>query len=216
MRWLLTLAVIALLAAGLGACGDASKGKSSASQTSSEAAAVAGSPATSGSPSARPGSYLKKDDNDNDDTSHPIARLADDGKLLDIYGKTASKRDTQVVTDAVKSYYAAAVAEDGAKACLLLSSGLLEGLTVAPHPVAGQSAPSVGKTCAASLSELYKRQHTLLMEDEPATMVVISVHLKGSVGMAEVGFRRMPEGELLLQREAGTWKVDALFASPMP
>jgi len=46
-------------------------------------------------------------------------------------------------------------------------------------------------------------------------MVVISVHAKGNLGLAVLGFRRVPESEILVEREGSSWKIDALFDSEM-
>ncbi len=40
-------------------------------------------------------------------------------------------------------------------------------------------------------------------------MTVIKVYVKGTLGVAELGFRKTPEQELIVEREGGTWKVDA-------
>jgi hypothetical protein len=208
MKWLLALLATMLLSGVVTACGGAGKSTSSASQASSTTAASGSTSATSA-----PGSYRQDDgDKDNDDSAQPSASLNDDTPLLKAYGKAGSEADKQAVTEVVKSYYAAAVAENGAKACSLLYSTLASGLAVDP----GQAGQGKGGTCATAVSALYKSQHAQLVADDVPTMVVTTVRVKGSLGLAVLGFKTMPRSEILLEREGGAWKVDALFNSQMP
>ena len=111
----------------------------------------------------------------------------------------------------VKRYYLAAAAEDGATACSLLTSALA-------NSVAGgvdRSASSAVGGCGPSMSLLLRQQHRSLTAREPATMVVIGVYLKGDLGLALLGFRRIPESTILVEREARVWKIDALFDSEL-
>jgi hypothetical protein len=215
MRSLLALSMTVLGAVGLASCGGAGTGSSSTTQTPASVVTTTGSAATTtGVP---PGSYLHLDgDTDNDDTSHPSSHLDDDKPLLDQYGHHATDADKQAVTAVVKSYYAAAAAEEAAKACSLLYSSLASGLAPTPGQGAGPAAQGTGKTCADGVPVLYKHQHDQLVADDVATMVVTDVRLKGNLGLAVLGFRTKPEGEILVERERGTWKVDALFDSQIP
>jgi hypothetical protein len=201
------MAMLAIvLSLGPVACGSGGHSGSPSRPASSSATPEGVSTPASGGPA---GSYLKVDgDKDNDDSDHPISRLDDDGVLLNQYGGKASRADRQAVAAVLEGYYAAAAAEEGAKACALLDPSLAEGLAVAPRPGAG-------KTCAAGVSALYKQQHAQLAADA-ASMVVTEVRVKGDLGLAVLGFRAKPEGEILVERERGAWKVDALFDSQLP
>ena len=41
-------------------------------------------------------------------------------------------------------------------------------------------------------------------------------HVNGAAALVTLGFRTVPEREIILQREGGAWKIDALFDSPLP
>lgn len=207
MKPLLTLLTATLLCVSVMACDNASKGTSSTYHIPSNATATNGDRATTAPNVATPGGYLKSDsDNDKDDGNpHDTAEHADN--LVAAYGKRASRADKRTVTTLIKHYYTAAVADDGAKACSLLDSTLATGLGEGQ----GQSGQSGGETCATAVSLAFKQQHEQLVADDIATMIVIAVHVKGDVGMATLGFRAVPVGEILVKRERGTWKMDALF-----
>jgi hypothetical protein len=198
MKALLVLLTVALFGIGIGAagCGDTSKGGTT----------------TVSSVRVSAGGYLKKDGDIDFDDNHRGKVLAnDDIALLASSGPEADAADRSAVTAVVKRYYAAAAAENGAQACLLLDSSLAAALAVG-----GGRQASSGKTCAGSLSAFYKQQHEQLADDEVATMAVTDVHIKGGLGLAVLGFRKMPEGEILLEREDGVWKIDSLLDSEMP
>jgi hypothetical protein len=214
MKPILALLTTALLAVGATACG-AGTVKAPASPVSSEARPPGGT-TTAPASIASSGGYLKNDgDKDFDDPEHGRGRgdpEYDASILFAPFGPRADPADARAVTTLVKSYYAASAAENGAKACSLLSAGLTIGVGGDP----GGSAGSVGNGCASSMSSLLKQQHQLLLQEEVATMVVTSVHVKHNLGVAALGFRRMPESEILVEREGRTWKIDALFGGDMP
>lgn len=163
---------------------------------------------------APPGGYLKADgdgDNDDDNGHQKKGTVNDDVTLLSYYGGTAPPADRQAITAVIKRYYAAAVAEDGMTACSLLHS------SVALALAKGQSqATQAGKAaCAAALAPLLKQQHKYLVAIEVPTMVVPVVHAKGDLGLAVLGFRSQPEGEILVEREGRAWKLGALLDSEL-
>jgi hypothetical protein len=172
--------------------------------------ATAGPPTHGGSATG----YLKNDgDKDFDDAEHDRGNPEGDASALFApFGHRASPADAQAVTRLVRSYFAASAADDGAKACSLLAASLARG--VGPDP--GRSTGGVRSGCAASMSLLLEQQHRQLIAEDVATMVVTRVHVKGNLGVAALGFRRVPESEILVEREAHTWKIDALFAGDMP
>jgi hypothetical protein len=212
MRSLLALFAVGLLSVCLAACGGTSKGAGSASHASSNAAATGSTPLTTSS-TTPPGSYFKNDGDKDGDDEDRGGKSADndDRALLAAYGNEAGQADKRAVTTVVKGYYAAAAAGDGAKACSLLATSLAMGLAEGQS----QSVQSGGKTCAAAVSLLFKQQHQQLAADDVATMVVTGMHVKGNLGLAVLGFKTMPEGEILVEREDRAWKIDALFDSDM-
>jgi hypothetical protein len=151
------------------------------------------------------GGYLKNDaDKDTDDPGHHVPGAKnDDLQLFAIYGTGASPADTRAIADLVKAYYAASYAGEGAKACSMLYSSLAAGL--------GQSR----QDCTATMSRLLAQQHPHLVAENPASMLVLGVHVKGETGLAVLGFKTMPESNIVLQREGHAWKIDALFDTVM-
>lgn len=206
MRPLLALLASAALALAASACGGAARETHSNSSGSGYAPHA---PATAPARSAPPGSYLKWDGDKPDDSGG--RRGNDDPPFLKAYGTPATSADRRAVSALVKRYYLAAAAEDGATACSLLTSALA-------NSVAGgvdRSASSAVGGCGPSMSLLLRQQHRSLTAREPATMVVIGVYLKGDLGLALLGFRRIPESTILVEREARVWKIDALFDSEL-
>jgi ketosteroid isomerase-like protein len=201
---MLTLLTTSAFGGGLAACGGSGR-----SPSASNAARVDSRTATTSARTLPPGGYLKSDgDNDADDEGK--ARGTDDQQGTLAEGRAADDADKRAVTRVVRGYYAAAAAGDGARGCSLLASGIATA-------VAERQLQSGGaKTCAASLSLLFKQQRQRLAAEEVDTMVVTGVRISGSDGFAALGFSRMPEGGIVVQREGAVWKVDALFESTVP
>lgn len=213
MRQLLALLAAALLGSTAVACGGASKATSSTSPVY-HAGTTNGDAATVPSSAAPSGSYLRDDgDTDFDDVKHYRHNATDDnGILFATYGGKASPADARAVTTLLRSYYAAAAAGDGATSCSLLDPRLASELATEQS----QSAQGARNTCAGAMSLLLKQQHQQLTADDVATMTVIAVHVKGNLGLAVLGFRTMPEGEIVVERKGNAWKIDALIDGEMP
>ncbi|MGC2374858.1 MAG: hypothetical protein WA484_13380 [Solirubrobacteraceae bacterium] len=212
MRRSLALLATGLLGLTAVACGGTSKTTSSISASPHDAGPSGGSAATSASGASQPSGYLKDDgDADGDDGQNPANAPNDDLAFLATYGHGASPADMRAVTTLVKSYYAAAAAGEAARACSLLDSTLAAGLA------SGQSQAPHGPRdrCAASMAPLLRQQHQRLTAEDPATMTVIGVHVKGNLGLAVLGFRTMPEAVIVVEREGSMWKIDALFDNNM-
>ncbi len=192
--WLAPLAA-GLLACGLGACGGSSD------RAPASTSAVAGT---------RGGVYDTQDgDNDPDDRRAP-GFVNDEESLFPTYGRGASPADARTIASLVKRYLAAAAAGDGATACSLLDATLLREL--------GEAGDERGDEaeCAKILPSLFERERPRLSAADVATMTVISVHVKGRLGLAELGFRTLPEQELIAEREGREWKIDAPLGNFMP
>lgn len=154
------------------------------------------------------GGYVRSDgDDDGDDGSYPPGD--DDKDLLSRY-RRAGPSETKTIAALVRSYYAASLAARGQRACALLSGGIASGLASADSNPQSQS-----RTCAAAMSALLAQQHAHLTAENPATMTVVAVYVRGTQGLAVVGFRSSPRSELLVRREGGQWRIDALFDSLM-
>jgi hypothetical protein len=210
MRRSPALPAAALLAVTILACGETT---SKVKDSSSPATSAAGS-TTASSRAAPSGGYLRIDgDQDDDDRAHASPAVNDDRELFETYGKSASPADTRAVRKLVQSYYAAALAADGATACSLLHANLAANLAHAAGPDPRKSSrESAREACVRFMSTLLAQQHQRLADGVP-TMLVTSVHVKGDVGLAVLGFRSMPEAEIAVEREGHQWKVDALLDS---
>jgi hypothetical protein len=212
MRSLLALLAAALLGVGTTGCGDAGNAGST-SQPPSDTIAAASDSSGAVSSATSPGGYSKKDgDKDNDDNLRGNKSAEnDDAALLHSYGGDVAQVVRQEVTALVRRYYTAALAADGVRACSLLSASLAGGVAEEP---AQPSATT--NSCASTVAALFRQQHTQLAADDVPTMGVTEVRAKGNLGLAVLGFRRLPEGEILIAREGGAWKIDSLLDSEMP
>jgi hypothetical protein len=172
----------------VGACGGANKGANVASSSSSS------STTTSTGPSP-----------------HAPSPQA---KVITEYGQEASPADKKAITALVKRYYAAAAADDGATACSLIYSPLSESVAEdygqAPGP-----ASLAGKTCQVVMSKLF-RQVPGQPSSVLATTEVTGVRVKGRKGYALLRSKAIPEGDISVERELGTWKVVTLIGGALP
>lgn len=212
MRSLLAALASASLLLATSGCGSGSK---DTAPTPRAAAKVAPSTApTTSSSRILSGHYFENDrDPDADDTIRDGERgPADNGDLLRSYPGTVTQSESRVIATTIRHYYAAAAAGNGTEACSLLSTNLSMSLAEGQ----GGSIHDTAKRCGAAVRPLFMQQHGLLVADDAATMIVTGVHVKGSFGLAFLGFQQMPEGEILIEREGAAWKVDALFDSLLP
>jgi hypothetical protein len=207
---MLVLLTMSVLGGGVAACGGSSDRPGSGSHASTLAAATSSDAARTSS-TVPPGGYLKSD-SDGDADERQKGPSSEDMRGMTATGHSVSGADRRAITTVVKSYYLAAAAGDGAQGCPLLDSSLATATTEEQS----QLVPNTTKTCAASLSRLFEQQHQHLAAEEPTTMVVTGVHVNGATGLATLGFRTMPESEIVLQRKGRTWKIDALFDSLLP
>ncbi len=200
MRRALTPIAAALLSVAVLACGSAATTPSSTQRTASSTASVPPSlPATTDG-------YSENDaDNDYDDkTTYHGSPPNDDLELFASYGPKASHTVTHAVAGLVKRYYTVSAAGNAAGACSLLSASVASAL-------ASQDGPGSG--CAAAMAQVLSRERQLLLADEVTTMKVTQVHAKGTIGLAVLRFKRSPESNIVVEREGGAWKINALFGS---
>jgi hypothetical protein len=205
MKSLLALCAIGLLGVYAGACGGASKG--TASHVPSTTTTIASSTSATSD-------YTKADsDRDNDGVGGPDGDTNNNG-VLD-FGHAANASDMRSITTLVQRYYAAAAAEDGAKACSMLYSTLAETVpedygTSPPGPAYAR-----GTTCPAVMTLIFKHAH-----DKIATkfskLRVSRVRLKEHRGLAVLTFSGMPEREISVAREGHIWRITALLDSELP
>jgi hypothetical protein len=200
----LTLAVAALgfAISGCGSANDPAKTQ----QTTTEQTGPAKQANAQGDYSLRDG------DADTDDEHPPLHFGNDDAPLLIDYGGRANQVDTHTIEALVRSYYAASLAGNGAKACELLARSLAQAV---PDEY-GKGAQAGGEGCGRPMSTLLAQQHARLLSQEIPTMLIAGVHVKGNVGLAVLRFKTTPESQIILAREGGIWKINALFGTYMP
>ncbi len=135
-------------------------------------------------------------------------------KVITEYGHEASPADKQAITALVNRYYAAAAADDGATACSLIYSPLAESVAE-DYGQAPASASLAGTTCQVVMSKLFRQvpgQSSAVL----ATTEVTGVRVNGRKAFALLRSKAMPQGDIPLQRELGTWKIGTLIGGPLP
>ncbi|HEY5194239.1 MAG TPA: hypothetical protein VIJ39_10265 [Solirubrobacteraceae bacterium] len=218
MKPLFITLIVALLSVGVIACGGG------ATTTVSRATST---------PSRTIGDYDSDDsgesgrfnDADNDDIKGPKDRDgdadnstgsyydSDDDSIRD-FGHAASAADQRAVTTLVKHYYTAAAADNGAAGCAVTYSTIAklirEDQGHAPGP------PYLrGNTCAVVMSKLFQHDQRQL-KIYNALLRVTGVRLDHGHGFAVLGFDGLPGREIAVEREDGTWKIEALLDSELP
>jgi hypothetical protein len=215
-----------LLGIGIGACG-AGKSSSPASRTTSVTEANAQEHIQKHMPfdSDRDTDLANPDedddgkpappDRDNDGDSNGHGRYDSDDYALLNSGHPANASDKAQITALVQSYYAAVVAEDGAKGCALLYSPFAEAVpedygTVPPGPAYAR-----GTTCPAVMTLVYKHFHNEVATRFPK-LHVARVRLKEAQGFAVLSFGALSEREIHVAREGHAWKIVALLDNQLP
>jgi hypothetical protein len=199
MRVLLAPLAITLLGFGANACGEASKPAGSAPTTASSAAATTGHPETVTT------------------TATGLVFDSDDDPVR-FYGHEADTAQRQAITALVKSYYAAAAKDDGAKACRMIHPLIAEAI-----PEDYEEQPALrGRTCAVVMSKLLKQLHGRHAPEsatprESATLKVIGVRVEGGIALVLLRFADAPEPDhIAVHLEGHSWKIWELFGNHMP
>jgi|ERR1700729_371874 len=176
MRLLAALLAV-LLGLGLAACGSSSKTSAGASNAASHTR------------------HHSDRDNDGDHND-------DDGNVLD-FGEAANATELHSIDGLVTSYFKAAAAADGAKACALLAS--LQAESVVEQD--GRSPALRGDSCTVVMSKLFELDHSLLVGKATA-MKIIAVRIQGDVGLVVIEFPEIYEARQIGVRRVGdNWKV---------
>jgi hypothetical protein len=213
MKPLLALFAIGLLSVGATACGGASKGTGGADHASSNAAVTDAGTATSTS-TATPSLDFRKADGDKDNDIGAPGDDRNNNSVLD-FAHAAGPSDRQAIAALIKRYYAAALAEDGAKACSMLYSTLAEAVPEDYGTPSGGQPYMQGTTCPAVMTLLFKHFHDRLTVELPK-LEVTRVRLEEHHGLAVLAFGTMPEREIQVAREGHAWKIEALLDSELP
>ncbi|MGA9285387.1 MAG: hypothetical protein WBV85_08085 [Solirubrobacteraceae bacterium] len=155
-------------------------------------------------------------DYDNDDSEKPTDKDGDfdssgggqydsDDNSVRYFGHSARPADRRAITALSKIYYAAAVADDGAKACSLIASPIAK---LYPQSLGVGGPPYLRglKTCAEIVSKLFDQNHTQVRADA-ATLRVTNVRVEGKLGLAVLAFNGRPGRQMETIREHRSWKM---------
>jgi hypothetical protein len=218
MKQTVAILAVGLVGLGTGACGSSSEDSGSTSRTS-PGVARATNPSQGGGQAAKaPQALSPKKANRGDSAqagsgaSESTARRYPHGdNSIQTFGREGGETDRQAVAELVKRYYAAVAADDGAKACSMMSSGLSGSLVSG----LGRSPKAHGKGCGAILSLLFKGRGRQAAAGLLAPEVT-GVRLRGARGFALLRSKAIPAGEISIVRERGVWKIAALIGSALP
>lgn len=141
------------------------------------------------------GHHRKDLDNDEDNN--------DDDRQLFEFGHVAGPEDGRAINSLIEGYYAAAVHEDGRTACHLLAPFVAESV-VGEY---GYTKDLHGRTCAAVMSKLFKREHNLLIGKD-ATLRVLRIGVEGDRSLIALDFASIHEArQTTARRVDGRWTL---------
>jgi hypothetical protein len=122
---------------------------------------------------------------------------------IERFGRAASAVESVAIAQTVKSYFAALAARRYARACTMLSRGLMTAITqVAARPAQGNN------NCGAALSLLVKPVEIPRVRE---------ARVRGVDGYALIRTKAAPseDDEIPIHRENGVWRIDATLATPV-
>jgi hypothetical protein len=127
------------------------------------------------------------------------------------YGTKADAAAETAIATAVKNFYAAKSAGDGAQACTLLARATREAMI----DTLARSGRLEGKGCPAILTSLLADQAPRY-RDGIAGVKVTGARVREDRGLALIEIEAIPEDVIPVRREDGSWKVAALAGSDIP
>lgn len=212
------LALLALGVLGLTACGaSVQRSKTSVASRAASSSAALGVPAYHGplEPAPQyPGvhKYLGDDDGDDDHNSD---------ENIHTFGRRAGEAQERAIAAVVRRYYAIAAQGSGARGCSMFSRAFRRTVPIA-YGLHG--APYMrGSTCVAVMTRYYRHLHRQIAF-YASTSKVIEARLEGERGYAVLRMhgicpssmcipllRHMRIAHVLVQREAGAWKIESMF-----
>ena len=205
-RRVLELPLLALLAVVLPVLAVAGCGGSSAGSQSKASAATSSTTGSTSAPAAGTSSSTQ--------TSKIFVRPDPDDHTTEDFGHAASSAQKRALTKAVKAYYVAALAEEGATGCSMLVRSLEKAVPLDYGQPPGP--PSLrGKTCPEVMSKVFKQNHQQLASEVPS-MTFIRVRVGGNRGLVFMTFKTPEPRDIGAQLEGGTWKVGGLLDDPLP
>ena len=132
----------------------------------------------------------------------------DDGPTINSGGAETDPAARKAVQARVERYFAAASADDGAKACAMFVPGSAKNV---PRYANSSLAPAYmrgGKTCAATMDRLFKHFHGWLSH----RVVVTDVRLRNGQAFALLGSKTMPARYIEAVLHRGIWWLEIPLA----
>lgn len=124
-------------------------------------------------------------------------------------GRAADGGELHAIATAVHDYYAAAAAEDGGRACQLMSLRFAKSV---PIDYGRFGAPYMhGSTCPVVMRRLFAHEHSQLSA-EASTLRVREARLEGDHGFVLLHSRPLAVSKIRLRREGRSWKIESLVA----
>lgn len=188
------LACSALVLAGLtvAGCGGANNASSTSRQQSSS-------------------THLLARDGDDDIDSLGQGRYDTDNDANPTFGPAASASERQAIIALIKRYYAAAVEDEGARACSMLYPLIAEAVVEEHRP--GKGSPALrGGTCAQVAAKVFAQRHRELVADA-ATLRVGWIQRQARQAVTLVHFGPTRELIVRLHQAHGSWQMNDLLDS---
>jgi hypothetical protein len=208
-KLLLVLALVALMATGLAACGggDGDDSISSSNPAPAQEKTATAPQRSTPEDSAKQGSGK---DSSTDEGSASFRTQGGDNSIQD-YGGEADRAEIDAATAVLRSYLDARASADFAKQCVYLAKG-----TVAPlEEFAKRSSQLKGKGCAEILSALVSNASTAALTNT-LTGDLASLRIEGKRGFALYHGDEDVDYFVPMVKEGGEWKVAALSPSEFP
>lgn len=225
-KFVLALAVVALLSVGLVACGGGDSSSSTSGSSTATATESTSTTTTEDQGSGQSGNGGEKesgddkggsdsdsgsDDNSSSEEGSASFRTPGGDNSIQNYGEEADGGETEAANAALTAYLTARAKGDWAKQCALLSKAAVEPL----EQLASRASQLKGKSCAAILAALMA-QGPASTRANPLTGGVASLRFEGEQGFA---LFHGPDGTdyfVPMVNEDGKWKVGAIAPSEFP
>lgn len=228
MKSLLAPLALGLLTVGIAACGSSGPGKASSPSTTSGSSTASTHVSSSSAVSHTRGAVtsqptiglsheniekppkptrreLEKYDRDEDD----YQKVVDDHNPVPFGFTPADAADRKAITGLVRRYYAAALADNGARGCAMMLPSVAKAVPLDYGRDGAFYLRRAKGTCAAVMSLMFKHEHRLLAREVPVLQFVrVAVH--GNEGQVILRFGLHERG-ITEEREGKTWMMSALL-----
>jgi hypothetical protein len=219
-----SLLAFGLLGVGIAACGGSSSSNNAAPASHISSGGPTAGPAASSSsaapsvttthladPNLPPPQPSQRDrerlDRDEDDYIH----APEDHNKTDPPGYVlASPADTRAITALVKRYYAAALAEDGARGCSMFPPSFTKGIPLDYGKLGPSYLKRAAGTCPAVMSLFFKHEHRQLASEVPQ-LEVVRASINGTQVSVILRFGRLRERFISVLREGNVWRIAGLL-----